>query len=694
MKFNTAIQALLLTASHQRLIHAHADAKESDDDKFYAVSDSFLRGNYVDRKTQSMSTKTASSRGHRVLISGPGGAPLFIRGNYGVIKGLNNASDNAVKAAATSILENVLLKHFGASGNEKVHPVRSGRDPSGGVHVRFNQEINGMTVEAAAMVLHTYADGTAHAVNGEFVNGKDVESEPTVLPDQAMAMAIAQTGIKGVQCTGKPELCVVHGMDGIGHLAYKCTIEYDKDTPTGPVPQRDILYSDATNGNEVQRIPTIYAARDLETKDCNQKTFNCRVVSTSPNPISTGDEAIDSAHNFAIATYDYYWNNHGRDSIDDAGMTLISRVHYSRNYNNAFWDGTQMTYGDGDGVTFVPLSQDADVVAHELTHGVTERTSGLIYQNESGALNEALSDIFGAMVDRQEGAEGADIWYVGEDITPNANGIRNMACPSCDGYDDYDYYPTRYTGTGDNGGVHINSGIANLAFVLLANGGTNNGQHPVSNVHEANGGVTVPTIGFDAAADIFYAANVNCLTPSSNFAAARYCTADVHGGANAAAVHLAWDAVGVPTDFEPPIQNDPIALTDDVPLQGQDAATGNVQSYTLANVGAGEGVTCSTTGNNGDADLYLRFGQEGEANPSSSNNECGSYSSNSNEQCSTGAAPGATTLYATVHAYNGYTGLTVQCTNDGIVTCDPAGAPCSNCCNGCSGGKPSTRVCL
>ena len=92
-------------------------------------------------------------------------------------------------------------------------------------------------------------------------------------------------------------------------------------------------------------------------------------------------------------------------------MTLISRVHYDRDYNNAFWDGTQMTYGDGDGVTFIELSRDADVVAHELTHGVTERSSGLIYQNESGALNEAWSDIFGALVDEATGATGADIWY-------------------------------------------------------------------------------------------------------------------------------------------------------------------------------------------------------------------------------------------------------------------------------------------
>ncbi len=221
-------------------------------------------------------------------------------------------------------------------------------------------------------------------------------------------------------------------------------------------------------------------------------------------------------------------------------MTLISRVHYDRNYNNAFWDGTQMTYGDGDGVTFIPLSQDADVVAHELTHGVTERSSGLIYQNESGALNEAWSDIFGALVDRQEGATGADIWLIGEDIyTPGTPGdaLRDMADPAAVRRLTTTT-PTRYTGTADNGGVHRNSGIANLAFQLLVDGGT----HP-----RGKTSVNVPGIGFDAAADIFYAANVACLTPSSNFAGARYCTADVHGGSNAAAVHPPGTPSACPT---------------------------------------------------------------------------------------------------------------------------------------------------
>jgi len=351
-----------------------------------------------------------------------------------------------------------------------------------------------------------------------------------------------------------------------------------------------------------------------------------------------------------------------------------------------------MTYGDGDGVTFIPLSQDADVVAHELTHGVTERSSGLIYQGESGALNEAWSDIFGAMVDYQEGATGADIWLVGEDIyTPDISGdaLRNMADPAQFG--DYDYWPTRYTGLSDNGGVHWNSGIANLAFQLLVDGG----KHP-----RGKSSVVVTGIGFAEAADIFYNANVSCMTPSSNFAAARYCTADVFGDVSgtdrSAEVHAAWDAVGVPS-APPPPPSAPIALTDGVPLNGQSGVTGDIQQYTLG-VAAGDSVTCSTSCNNGDADLYLRFGAEAVANPNSSYNECSSYSSDSNESCTTSAASSADTLYAAVHAYATYTDLTITCTINGADggSCSDQGNSCNtgaDCCSGSCGGRPGFKTC-
>jgi hypothetical protein len=197
------------------------------------------------------------------------------------------------------------------------------------------------------------------------------------------------------------------------------------------------------------------------------------------------------------------------------------------------------------------LSQDADVVAHELTHGVTERTSGLIYSNESGALNEAWSDIFGAASDtyRRGGTVDSLTWKVGEDVyTPSTSGdaLRYMANPTQDGYST-DYYPERlYSGSctpsssNDQCGVHGNSGIANLAFKLLVTGGT----HPRGKTT-----ASVPGIGMSKAEQIFYRAQTTYLTSSSNFSAARTATAqaaqDLYGSTDKTAVETAWCAVGV-----------------------------------------------------------------------------------------------------------------------------------------------------
>lgn len=614
-------------------------------------------------------------------------ASRFVSGDLGQI------DTAAVKESAQAALHDVIARDMGGTGREHMVPGKVMTDRNGNLHVRFTQEINGIALEGASMVLHATPEGQVYAANGEFVKVDALPDAPSLPAEYALDSAMASQHIQGV-LHDAPALAYVLGQDGIGHLAWRVTVNYENDVG----PQRDTIFADTETGELVARHPRFHYAEgtaSMDTQDCGNKKSDrfCRTVSTSSAVITTGDSAIDSAHNFALATYDYYWNTFGRDSIDGGGMTLISRVHYDRNYNNAFWDGTQMTYGDGDGVTFAPLSQDADVVAHELTHGVTERSSGLVYQNESGALNEALSDIFGAVVDAQEGATGADVWLIGEDIyTPGTPGdaLRDMACPSCVG--DYDYYPTRYTGTSDNGGVHWNSGVANLAFKLLVTGGT----HPAGATT-----VDVPGIGMVDAAAIFYEANTMCLTASSNFAAARFCTADALGGAHAAAVHAAWDAVGVPND-PPPEPLPPIALEDGVPLAGQSLELGVVQQYTLA-VAANSTVTCETTCNNGDADLYVRFGAAAEPNPSSSNNACASYSSTSSESCTTGATSEDTTLYAAVHAYAAFTDLTIQCTSEAAPPppepgqCTELGGSCAedvDCCSGsCSRGRPDTRVC-
>ncbi|MGF9964282.1 M4 family metallopeptidase [Bacillus rhizoplanae] len=249
------------------------------------------------------------------------------------------------------------------------------------------------------------------------------------------------------------------------------------------------------------------------------------------------DAAAVDAHYYAGVTYNYYKNTFNRNSYDDAGAPLKSTVHYGKNYNNAFWNGSQMVYGDGDGTTFIAFSGGIDVVGHELTHAVTEKSSNLIYQNESGALNEAFSDIFGTLIEYYDNRNPD--WEVGEDIyTPGKAGdaLRSMSDPTK--YGDPDHYSKRYTGTSDNGGVHTNSGIINKAAYLLANGGTHYG-------------VTVNGVGKDKVGAIYYRANTLYLTQSATFSQARaalvQAAADLYGAnsAEVTAVKQSYDAVGV-----------------------------------------------------------------------------------------------------------------------------------------------------
>jgi Zn-dependent metalloprotease len=246
---------------------------------------------------------------------------------------------------------------------------------------------------------------------------------------------------------------------------------------------------------------------------------------------SPGQGALVDAQFYANVTDDYYLDVHNFDWIAFYPQGMVSSAHLQRNYANAYWNGEQMAYGDGDGVEFRELSGDLDVVGHELSHGVTEATSDLIYQNESGALNEAFSDIMGTSI---EFSYGTGNWTIGEDIDLLSNGFRNMANPNEDG--DPSHYADRYTGTGDNGGVHTNSGIANHWFYLLVNGGQN------ANPARATG-TNVQDIGLSTAEQIAYL-GFTALPAGANFCQARASTVAV-AGSHSANVADAWDEVGV-----------------------------------------------------------------------------------------------------------------------------------------------------
>ncbi|MFE7414244.1 M4 family metallopeptidase [Streptomyces laurentii] len=259
------------------------------------------------------------------------------------------------------------------------------------------------------------------------------------------------------------------------------------------------------------------------------------------------DASVNRAYAGLGATYDLYHKVFGRRSIDGAGMPLPASVHYDRKYDNAFWDGERMVFGDGDGDLFLDFTIPVDVIGHELSHGFTQHTANLAYYGQSGALNESVSDVFGSLVKQYAlGQTAADAdWLIGEGLLGPAVdkgvALRSMKAPGT-AYDDdvlgKDPQPAtmdHYVRTGsDNGGVHVNSGIPNHAFYLLATelGGS---------AWERAGRIwydvmTGGTLSEDATFAEFARATV---------ASARTLFGD--GGAENEAVLKAWSTVGVPT---------------------------------------------------------------------------------------------------------------------------------------------------
>ena len=207
--------------------------------------------------------------------------------------------------------------------------------------------------------------------------------------------------------------------------------------------------------------------------DC-ENTYEQRVnLVRKENEEPSGDVTADKAYDTSGFVRDYFRDTFGLNSIDDNGLDIISNIHYGENYNNAYWDGDEMTYGDGDGKEFTDFASAIDVVAHELAHGVTQFLANLEYQSQSGALNEHFSDVFGTVIKQKylnQNLSEAD-WLIGDSVVTDefpGVAIRSMKAPGT--ANDFDTQPDHmdnyYNGTADNQGVHINSGIPNKAFYL------------------------------------------------------------------------------------------------------------------------------------------------------------------------------------------------------------------------------------
>ena len=255
------------------------------------------------------------------------------------------------------------------------------------------------------------------------------------------------------------------------------------------------------------------------------------------------DVSVNEAYDGSGATYDFYSEVFKRNSIDDRGLRLDSTVHYGVKYDNAFWNGQQMIYGDGDGELFNRFTISLDVIGHELTHGVTQYEASLEYHDEPGALNESMSDVFGSMVKqyaKKQKVKDAD-WLIGAGLlAPGVKGValRSMKAPGT-AYDDPklgkdpqpDSMKGYVKGPEDNGGVHVNSGIPNRAFYLAAMALSPDGH------------------AWDKAGPIWYEVLCNRLRPDSGFADCAQLTIqvakDMYGAQGKSALQKAWKTVGL-----------------------------------------------------------------------------------------------------------------------------------------------------
>ena len=458
-------------------------------------------------------------------------------------------------------------------------------------HYRYQQTINNIPVELSAFIAHV-KDGKIIAVNGDLFSDFNAASTASLSESSALSYALTsinastykwqipqeeqvlklETNNPEATYFPKGELVWINDggiVEAPMKLVYKFNIyaqepfsrrEIFIDALTGDVvwEQNKIHHADVTG-----TAATIYSGTQTITCDDasgpfrlresgrgngiftysngNTTTYSNADITNGSANWTTPDAALD-AHWGAEVTYDYFLNVHGRNSIDGNGYALVSHVHHDDQYSNAFWDGSRMTYGDGNNNS-TPYTA-LDVAGHEIAHGLTSNTANLIYQDESGALNESFSDIFGISIEFINRPAVAD-WVLGDDL---GFVIRNMENPKSQGDPDT-YFGQNWAplGGADNGGVHSNSGVQNFWFVLLTDGGTG--------TNDNGDNYTVNSIGLNVAGAVAFRNLTTYLTQSSDYNDARFyaiqSAIDLYGGCSdeVQEVTNAWYAVGVGPEY-------------------------------------------------------------------------------------------------------------------------------------------------
>jgi len=491
--------------------------------------------------------------------------------------------------------------------NDELLRTKTTADGLGYVHEKYQQYYRGIKVEHGDYTVHA-KQGQIESLSGRLTRIIKLDVQPALAETAALQRALRFVGAQQYMwedvgeetflkeqtndptATYKPkgELVVI----GVGDEQEKPVLAWKFNVYTKAPVSRAYLYVDAHSGEVVYtdniikhaaatgNFATAYSGtRALATDSYNGsyrlrevtrgsgiETYNCKKGSSYNTAVdftdadnnwtateynnANFDNVAGDAHFGAQATYDYWKNVFGRNSYDGAGAKIKSYVHFDdtpgdgKGFENAYWNGSVMTYGDG-AARFRPLTA-LDVCGHEIGHAVCEKTANLTYSYESGAMNEGFSDIWGACVEQYNAARYGltkSTWLIGEDIDKQQVALRSMSDPKSLGQPAYYKGQYWYAGTADNGGVHTNSGVLNHWFYILTQGksGTNEGGNSYS----------VTGVGITDAAKIAFRTEDVYLTSSSNYAAARtysiQAAADLFGAGSAQVIATtnAWYAVGV-----------------------------------------------------------------------------------------------------------------------------------------------------
>lgn len=487
--------------------------------------------------------------------------------------------------------------------NDQYKLIYTRNEDKGLTHQRFQQYYDGVKVEFANYIVHAQ-NGKITSMNGDFVATETLDMQARLSSIQAIDIAKAMSGAKKFRYEDAEEEALLKSLTGNDNATYNPTAEkviiqdYNANSLKPRLAYKVSVYSlqpfaahyyyiDAITGKLLYLHPIIMHANAetrysgtrvidtklngsvYELKDATRgngiETYNCKKGSNTSTTVTftdadnnwtaaeynntAKDNAALDAHWGAEMTYDYWKNIHNRNSFDGNNTKIKSMVHYSTNYENAYWDGgiNAMVYGDG-GSSFDVLTA-LDVCAHEIGHGVCAYTANLTYASEPGALNEALSDIWGACVENYAAPEKG-IWLIGEDIDKRSAhvALRSMSNPNQEAQPDT-YKGQKWVSTAspsvfnDYGGVHTNSGVVNFWFYLLSNGG--------SGTNDKGYAYNVTGIGINKAQKIVFLAEDAYMTSSTKFADARTHTIqaakDLYGAGSQEEISVtnAWYAVFV-----------------------------------------------------------------------------------------------------------------------------------------------------